>query len=419
VVIAPRVLHISLSDYRGGADIAAHRIYQSVTQSGVEARMAVRYSGGTHTDVTEVPFPRLSHWASRWSRGLAERVQKSSNPFHRSLNLFPTGGMSVPDFVPNLVHLHWIGSNTLSLQEIQDIPVPVVWTLHDSWPFSGAEHHPSYPTDERFVSGYTRANRVHSSRVDVDGWVWRRKAQIWKRRFHLVGPSTWTSDQARRSRLMSNQPVMTIANPLDPAFLQERSQAESRAQFGIDSQAFVVVSAGIGGTGIENKGWYLLRRALSDLGHRGVKTHLVLIGQTGIPDGIPTETAFTSTGVLDEPTDVADALSCGDVFVTTSTIESFGLAAAESSAVGLPVVAPSTSGLLDVVVDGETGWLVPPGDAEALANTLQEVRADPSEAKRRGAAGRVRAQRLWSMATIGDQYRDLYESILASRGTDA
>ena len=378
VVIAPRVLHISLSDYRGGADIAAHRIYRSVTQVSVEARMAVRYSGGIHADVTEVPFPRFSHWASHWARELAERVQKSSNPFHRSLNLFPTGGMSVPDFVPNLVHLHWVGSNTLSLQEIQDIPVPVVWTLHDSWPFSGAEHHPSYPHDERFVSGYTRANRVHSSRVDVDGRVWVRKAEIWKRRFHLVGPSTWMSAQARRSRLMSNQPVVTIANPLDPAFLQERSQAESRARFRIGAQAFVVVSAGIGGTGIDNKGWGLLQRALSDLAHRGVQTHLVLIGQSGTPVDLPTGTACTSMGVLEEPTDVADALSCGDVFVTTSTIESFGLAAAEASAVGLPIVAPSTSGLLDVVVDGETGWLVPPGDTEALANTLQEVRADPS-----------------------------------------
>ena len=415
---APRVLHISRSDYRGGADIAAYRIHRSVAESGVETRMAVRYAHGAHADVTEVPIPRVSGWLAAWSRGLAERVQKSSNPFHRSLNLVATGGISVPDFQPDLVHLHWIGSNALSLHEIQDIPVPVVWTLHDSWPFSGAEHHPSYPADERFISGYRRANRVHSSRVDVDGWVWKQKAKIWNRRFHLVGPSTWMTGQAQRSRLMHRQPVITIPNPLDPAFMADRSRARCRERLGIDSESFVVVSAAIGGSGIENKGWAVLQSALTALRDEDLAIHLLLIGESALPHDLPSGIECTVTGLLDSPGEVADALACGDVFVTTSTIESFGLTAAEASAVGLPVIAPAASGLLDVVVDGETGWLLPPGDAAALVNTLATVRSDLVEAKRRGAAGQVRARQLWSMAVVGDQYRKLYESVLTSQVAD-
>ena len=415
---APQVLHVSLSDYRGGADIAAYRIYRSSAESGVDSRMAVRQSSGSHADVTELPVPRLSQWVATWTRSLAERVQRSSNPFHRSLNLFPTGGVAVPDFVPDLVHLHWVGSNALSLHEIQTVPVPVVWTLHDSWPFSGAEHHPSYPEDQRFVTGYTRANRVHSSRVDVDGWVWKRKKVIWRRPFHLVGPSRWMADQARRSRLMRNQPVTVIPNPLDPAFFENRSQAACRDRLSIDSTAFVIVGAAIAGSRIENKGWDVMKRALAELSNSGVAAHLLLIGEAEAPSDIPPGIQCTVTGLLDTPSDVADALACGDVFVTTSAIESFGLAAAEASAVGLPVVAPAASGLLDVVVDGDTGWLVPPHESRTLVDALVTVRTNSVEARRRGQAGRERAKRLWTMAAVGTQYRNLYESILDTRGSD-
>lgn len=413
MVIAPRVLHISLSDYRGGADIAAHRIYQSVTQSGVEARMAVRYSGGTHKDVTEVPFPRFSHWASRWSRGFAERVQKSSNPFHRSLNLFPTGGMSLPDFVPNLVHLHWIGSNTLSLQEIQDIPVPVVWTLHDSWPFSGAEHHPSYPTDERFVSGYTRANRVHSSRVDIDGWVWRRKAEQWRRNFTLAAPSTWMAGQARRSRLMGGQRIVTIPNPIDTVEFAPRDVLQPRDTFRIPETAFVIVTSGVGGTAIDNKGWRLLREALTGVVQAGVRPYLLMIGQSEIPGDLPSGVNGIATGHLTDADEIANAISCANVFVTTSNIESFGLAAAEASSCAIPVIAPAATGLLDVVANQESGWFYAPDNVEQLTAAIVEACEHPDEARARGAAGRARAEKLWSSEVVGISYRNLYEEVLA------
>ncbi|HUO85796.1 MAG TPA: glycosyltransferase, partial [Thermoanaerobaculia bacterium] len=59
---------------------------------------------------------------------------------------------------------------------------------------------------------------------------------------------------------------------------------------------------------------------------------------------------------------------------------------------GLPVVASRVSGVPEVVIDGETGWLVPPEDPVALAAALAEVLADPVEARRRGAAARRRVE---------------------------
>ena len=76
--------------------------------------------------------------------------------------------------------------------------------------------------------------------------------------------------------------------------------------------------------------------------------------------------------------------------VVPSTYEGMPLVILEAMAAGLPVVASRVSGIPEVVVDGETGWLVPPEDPEALATALAELLADPGEGHRRGTAGRQR-----------------------------
>jgi len=76
--------------------------------------------------------------------------------------------------------------------------------------------------------------------------------------------------------------------------------------------------------------------------------------------------------------------------VVPSTYEGMPLVVLEAMAAGVPVVASAVSGIPEVVVDGETGWLVPPEDPPALGWALEDVLARPQEARRRGEAGRHR-----------------------------
>lgn len=102
--------------------------------------------------------------------------------------------------------------------------------------------------------------------------------------------------------------------------------------------------------------------------------------------GIGARTAF-----LGHAPDAASR--CGEfaVVAVPSSRESFGLAALEAMACGVPVVATKVGGLPELILDGETGKLVPPEDERALADALLEILLDPALAERLGQAGRARA----------------------------
>ena len=88
--------------------------------------------------------------------------------------------------------------------------------------------------------------------------------------------------------------------------------------------------------------------------------------------------------------EVRSLLAAARALVVPSIYEGMPLVVLEAMEAGAPVVASRVSGIPEVVADGETGWLVPPEDPEALAAALREVLADPAEAARRGRAGRRR-----------------------------
>jgi starch synthase len=127
--------------------------------------------------------------------------------------------------------------------------------------------------------------------------------------------------------------------------------------------------------------------------------------------------------------DVVALLSQGTVFACPSIYEPLGIVNLEAMACELPVVATATGGIPEVVVDGETGWLVPieqvqdgsgtPIDPDAfvgdLAAALNDAVSDPARADRMGLAGRHRAEESFSWATIGERTNQVYLDVLRRR----
>lgn len=100
-----------------------------------------------------------------------------------------------------------------------------------------------------------------------------------------------------------------------------------------------------------------------------------------------------------------------DIFVHSGPYETFGQTLQEAAASGVPVVAPAAGGPVDLVVDGETGRLVPPHSGRALTDAVAELADSAQLRQSMGAAGRLRVEgRSW--AAVGDELIDHYEAVL-------
>jgi N-acetyl-alpha-D-glucosaminyl L-malate synthase BshA len=109
-----------------------------------------------------------------------------------------------------------------------------------------------------------------------------------------------------------------------------------------------------------------------------------------------------------------ELVGASDLFLLPSEAESFGMAALEAMASEVPVIATQSGGLPEVVVHGETGYLLPVGDIEGMAGYAIEILSDPEKQKRMGTAGRALASEKFDEGKIVPMYRALYERVIAA-----
>jgi L-malate glycosyltransferase len=171
---------------------------------------------------------------------------------------------------------------------------------------------------------------------------------------------------------------------------------------------------GIVGRLVEQKGHCFLLNAMTQVLVRCPDT-VLLVGGNGPKKEDLMRTAerlalsqhIRWLGVLPQD-EVLELYTVMDVLAMPSLYEGFGLAVAEAMAAGLPVVASAVEGLTEVVEDGLTGYLVPPGDGKAMAGRLLELLSDPEKAQAMGEAGRQRVLGHFSMERFASSTLAVY-----------
>jgi glycosyltransferase involved in cell wall biosynthesis len=254
----------------------------------------------------------------------------------------------------------------------------------------------------------------------VAGWKQPVKQAVCDR---LLQPVTArfvaVSGSVKRSLAARGAPaglVDVIPNGIHPErFRMETDKSAARRALGLPEDRFLV---GMTARCSPEKGGEWWVRALALLRAGGEDVHGVLVGGGEELESwkalarrldIAERMTFAGTRM-----DVPRWLAAMDVQVCPSLQESFGLAAVEAQAAGVPVVATRVDGLLEVLHDGIDALLVPPGDAMALCEAVRALLRSPELRRRLVEAGRTNAER-FTVDAMADRYAALYRRLLCAR----
>lgn len=171
---------------------------------------------------------------------------------------------------------------------------------------------------------------------------------------------------------------------------------------------------------IERKGHIYLLKALEQLGAEGGALRLLLVGDGPLEDslrkfvrdaGLESRVAFA--GYRE---DIPRLLAGADIYVLPSLSEGMPRSILEAMAMELPVIASDIRGCRELVLTGETGLLVPPADAGALAEALRRLAGNAEQRQRMGKAGRLRVQQEFDERLVFQRLEQGYQDILEAKG---
>lgn len=408
-----KVIQLNYSDINGGAARAAYRIHHALRQAGVDSRMWV--DSATSGDWTvQGPATKLRKGLAKLrptlGSALLKTVFKTANPIIHSPAILPSGRIAaLNNSDADVLHLHWVQGEMLSIAEIGRLRKPVVWTLHDMWAFCGAEH---YTEEFRWHEGYRKGNRPsYESGFDLNRWTWERKCKHWQRPMHIVTPSHWLAQCVRESALMRDWPVSVIPNPIDTERWQPLEQALARELLGLPKDVPLLLFGAIGGGQDPRKGFDLLQAALQHLSGEIPELQLVVFGQLRPKD--PPDLGFPIhyTGHLHDDLSLRALYSAADAFVLPSRQDNLPNTGGESLACGTPVVAFDTCGLPSIVTHQETGYLAKAFETEELAQGIIWVLENSKVKKLREKCSEIAGERFTSPAII-KQYRLVYDLLM-------
>jgi glycosyltransferase involved in cell wall biosynthesis len=412
---APRVVHLSQSDTDGGAARAAFRLHMALHRRGVDSTMRVAEGRSGHWTVVgpRTAGERLAASVRPVIGRLACDALATGNPVLHSPAVAPTRWATTLRREPDaVVHLHWVQKELISIADLGRLRAPAVWTLHDMWPFCGAEH---YAEDARWREGYRADNRpAHESGFDLNRWTWRRKQRHWVSPLQLVCPSRWLADCVRASALMHDWPVTVIPNPIDTEFWRPVARPLARQVLGLPADVPLLAFTAYGGSRDPRKGFALLREAVLAAQADIPGLELVVAGQCEprAPEIAGLRAHYL--GALQDEAALMLAYSAADALVIPSRLDNLPNTGVEAMACGTPVIAFDVGGLPDIVQHRRNGFLAPGNDAAGLADGIRWVLADRDRRAALGAAAREHAVRTFSEAAVLPALLEVYQRALAS-----
>lgn len=406
-------------DNAGGAAKATKRLCAALVAAGIDARMLVQAKTGHESFVQGLSSgSKVASQYFKWHPHLdalpvifyPERTRYIFSPAFLPQPLVA----KVRALSPDIIHLNWVCEGFVRIETLPLLRAPLIWTLHDSWPFTGGCHLPFDCT--RYKESCGRCPCLGSDKEnDLSRWVWNRKRKVFPSLdLTVVAPSRAMAARAMVSSILKGKRVEVISNGIDTRLYRPSRKDDARDILGLPRNKKLVLFNALGGFNDGNKGFRYLHAALEGLRAQGLEVELLAVGADQLPSAFNSVPAHL-LGTVEQEETMPLVYAAADVTAVPSLEESLSFTVMESMACGTPCVASDVGGIPDLIENGVNGYLCPPGDSEQLGGDIDHLLRDEALRAAFAAQGREKVERQFSIEVVSQRYLDLYTELLNAR----
>lgn len=418
-----KVVHINKGDTGGGASVAVNRIHSALLRMGVHSTILVQEQR-TETkgifNVTPNNWESCRNFINFVGERLAILPHEGSSTMRFNFSTASMGrDLSTHPLVQeaDIIHLHWINQGYVSmsgLSKLFDLGKPIVWTLHDMWPFTGGCHYAGTCLEFNEKCGFCPYLR-NPKKTDLSALGFRAKRDLYRKanerkQMTIVSCSQWLNSMAQNSPLLGKARCLSIANPIDTGVYRPMDKNECRRRLGLPTDKKLLLFGAAKITDLRKGFRYLveaLRIIKDNFGGLAQGIDLVLFGKMTdeVYDMLSGYTVHPM-GFVSSTKEIVDIYNAADTFVLPSLQDNLPNTVVESMACGTPVVGFRIGGVPEMVEHEQTGYLAEVKNSLSLALGIIHAMMSYNDSHRAQIA--QRAQELFGETNIAKQYIDAY-----------
>ena len=314
----------------------------------------------------------------------------------------------VDEIKPDLIHLHVLHDTFINLsmlfEYINKHAIPVIWTFHDCWAFTGQCPYFDIVGCDKWKKGCHHCPQIHvepkSLFLDTSRFMWNKKRKLFNlpQQMTIVTPSRWLADLTRES-FFKNYPIKVINNGINLDVFKP-APSDFRERYNLKDKYILL---GVANEWGERKGLDVFIELATRLDD---SYQIVLVGTNdNVDKQLPAN--IISIHKTYNQKELAEIYTAADLFVNPTREENFPTVNIEALACGLPVITFETGGSVEII-DEYCGQSVKRNDIDALIKGIADIRNSPYE---RDAC--IRRSKNFNMSDKFQEYIALYDEILA------
>lgn len=411
-----RVLHISTSDILGGAAKAAFRLHQGLRNNGIKSFMLVQEKNvnndtvyGPESDFQKF-FSKFRPYIDRLPLWLYGKSIKS--PYHVEW-LSDSIEKKIKDIDPDIIHLHWVCGGFVNLKTIRTIKKPIVWTLHDMWPFTGGCHY----------SGDCKAYTLKcgccpqlgsKNEYDLSRLNWRRKRKWDRLNIMAVSPSRWIGECAKESSLFKNVGIDWIPNGIDFSTYKPGDKNVIRNILNLPVNKKIILSGAFKAANDVRKGFSNFKSIVEKLDEWGCLKDVVLVffGKVQKHNFSENDVPTRYFDYLHDDISLSLLYAAADVFVLPTTEDNLPNTILEALACGTPCVSFEVGGVPEMIQHKKNGYLAQLFNVNDLSHGIRWVLEDPDRHNQLCSMARTMAEKKFDLYRIASRYEKLYHTLI-------